>query len=102
MSDVTGAEERVLRDAVAALRARVMALVLAMVGGTGFSLATLWLVIRGGENVGQHLGLLRHYFPGYAVTWWGALGAFFYGALTGAILGLSLAWIYNRIAALRS
>ncbi len=98
---MTGIEEReelALARAVARLRAGVVAVVFGLTAGTGLWLATAWLVIRGGENVGQHLGLLRFYFPGYSVTWGGAFVGFFYGALIGGTAGFFLAWIYNRLA----
>jgi hypothetical protein len=69
-----------------------------MVGGFGLFLATLWLVVKGGPNVGQNLGLLRAYYPGYTVTWAGSLVGFFYGALTGGVLGWCVAWLYNVLA----
>lgn len=75
-----------------------MAIVFGMVGGVGLLLATVWLLIKGGDPVGPTLGLLGNYFPGYAVTWPGALIGFVYGALMGAIAGWSTAWIYNRVA----
>ena len=84
--------------AIARLRAGIVAVVTGMVGGFGLFAATLWLVIRGGPNVGQHLGLLSAYFPAYSETWWGALVCFFYGALTGAVLGGWVAWLYNVLA----
>lgn len=91
-------EERLIEAAVARMRAGVMAIVFGMVGGLGLFLATAWLLVRGGEDVGRNLGLLSNYFPGYSVTWAGSLVGLAYGALVGAILGWSLAWIYNRIA----
>jgi hypothetical protein len=92
------AEERELvRAAVVRIRARAMALVFAMVGGLGLFVATIWLVIRGGPNVGQHLSLLRSYFPGFEVTWAGGLVGFCYGALVGAVIGWCIASIYNRV-----
>ncbi|HVR29488.1 MAG TPA: hypothetical protein VMS86_08130 [Thermoanaerobaculia bacterium] len=84
--------------AVARLRAGIMALVFALIGGIGLLVATVWLLVRGGPNVGMHLGLLGNYFPGYDVTWSGAVLGFVYGALTGGLLGFSLAWVYNRLA----
>lgn len=75
-----------------------MAIVFGMVGGVGLFLATVWLLIKGGDPVGPTLGLLGNYFPGYAVTWPGALIGFVYGALVGGIAGWSTAWIYNRVA----
>ena len=35
------------------------------------------------ESVGQHLGLLSIYFPGYDVTWGGAFLGFIYGFFVG-------------------
>lgn len=86
---------------VARLRAAIVAIVTAMVMGSGLLAATLWLVIKGGPNVGQNLGLLRAYYPGYSVTWGGALLGFVYGALTGAVLGWCVAWLYNLLASWR-
>ena len=87
-----------LQASITRLRASVMALVFGLVGGMGLFVATLWLVIRGGERVGPHLGLLGQYFPGYSVTWSGCFVGFFYGALVGAATGWSVAWLYNRLA----
>jgi hypothetical protein len=87
---------------IARLREGIVALVTAMVTGFGLFAATLWLVIKSGPDVGQHLGLLRSYYPGYTVTWIGSLVGLFYGALTGAILGWSVARLYNALAGWRS
>jgi hypothetical protein len=95
---LSGEEKELVRSAVLRIRARAMALVFAMAGGLGLFVATIWLVIRGGPNVGQHLALLRSYFPGFEVTWAGSLVGFAYGALLGALIGWCIAWIYNRIA----
>jgi hypothetical protein len=95
-------EQLLVARAIARLRAGIVAIVTGMIGGAALLAATLWLVIKGGPNVGQHLGLLRAYYPGYAVTWTGALVGFFYGALTGAILGWCVAWLYNVLASRRA
>ncbi len=87
---------------IARLRARIVAIVSGMVAGFGLFAATLWLVIKGGPNVGQNLGLLRAYYPGYSVTWGGSLLGLLYGALTGALLGWSVAGLYNFLARRRS
>jgi hypothetical protein len=81
------------------MRAGVMAIVFGLVCGTGLFLATAWLLMQGGPRVGQTLGLLRYYFPGYTVTWPGSVVGFLYGALVGGTIGGLLAWIYNRVAA---
>ena len=83
---------------IARLRAGIIAIVSAMVAGFGLFFATLWLVVKGGPNVGQNLGLLRAYFPGYSVTWTGSLMGLVYGALSGAVLGWCVAWFYNILA----
>jgi hypothetical protein len=94
----TGLERDLLQAAVVRMRARIMALVFGMLGGTGLCVATVWLLVRGGPNVGLHLNLLGNYFPGYSVTWPGAALGFVYGALAGAAVGFALAWVYNRVA----
>ena len=94
-------EAELISAAVARLRAGVMAIVFGMVCGMGLFSATVWLLIRGGPNVGLHLSLLRNYFPGYSVSWTGSLLGLVYGTLVGGGLGWSVAWIYNRLAALR-
>lgn len=91
-------ERLLLKRATARLRASVMATTFGIVGGTGLFVATVWLLLRGGPNVGEHLNLLGVYFPGYRVSWPGAFAGFGYGGITGAFLGGCTAWIYNRIA----
>lgn len=95
-------EVELVEAAVARMRAGVMATVFALVGGVGLCLATVWLLVLDGANVGQHLGLLRHYFPGYSVTWPGALVGLAYGMLTGGIVGWSLARLYNALVRWRN
>lgn len=95
---MTASELELIRAGILRLRTRILALVFGLCGGTGIFFATAALLIRGGENVGQHLRLLNVYLPGYEVTWPGAFIGFMYGALYGAILGFTLAWIYNRLA----
>ena len=94
---LSDAEHELVRAAIVRLRARVMAVAFALAGGTALLVATLWLVIRGGPTVGPHLSLLANYFPGYEVSLTGSLIGFGYGALTGAVIGWSIASIYNRL-----
>ena len=97
-SDIEKLEQQLIRTAVVRLRSRVMAMVFGVVGGTGLFVATVWLLVRRGVDVGVHLELMNNFFPGYSVTWTGAFIGFFYGALSGAIIGWSVAWVYNRVA----
>ena len=94
-------EEALLRAAVARLRAGILAIVCGMLAGSGLLVATAWLVVRGGPNVGQHLELLRNYLPGYTVTWPGAFLGGFYGVLIGAAVGWATAWLYNWLVDVR-
>jgi hypothetical protein len=93
----TPADRRRIRLAVARLRARILATVFGLVAGTGLAFMTAWLTLLGGDDVGKHLKLLRFYFPGYTVTWTGALVGFVYGFATGAAVGGLTAWFYNRV-----
>lgn len=96
--DLSEADQRLIEAAIARMRAGVMAVVFGMVGGFSLWIATAWLLVRGGPNVGLHLGLLRNYFPGYSVTWTGSLVGLAYGAVIGAVAGWLLARVYNRVA----
>lgn len=94
-------ERIILRRAVARLRARIMAVTFGMTGGIALFVATGWLILRGGENVGAHLGLLGFYFPGYTVTWPGAFVGLAYGSMVGGLTGAAIAWTYNAIVLFR-
>lgn len=100
-SEIDKAQAEALSRAVARLRAGLTAIVFGMTCGVVLWIATAWLVIRGGHNIGAHLGLLRFYFPGYSVTWPGAFIGLGYGILVGGLGGFILAWTYNRLAAWR-
>jgi hypothetical protein len=89
---------RLITRTIARVRIVIVAIVTGMVGGFGLFAATVWLLIKGGPNVGQNLSLLGAYYPGYTVSWLGSLVGLFYGALTGAALGGSVAWFYNLLS----
>lgn len=95
-------QRALIEHSIARLRIGISAVVTAMVAALVLFVATLWLVIKGGPNVGQHLGLLRAYYPGYSVTWTGSLLGLVYGGLTGFALGGCVAWLYNLIAGWRA
>ena len=88
--------------AAARIQAGVLALVFAAVGGLGVFLMTVWLLIKGGPNVGVHLQLLGQYFWGYSVSWPGCFVGFFYGALVGGVGGWAVGALYNLFAAART
>jgi hypothetical protein len=90
-----------LSRSVARIQAAVLALVFGLMGGAGLFLMTVWLLLKGGAEVGPHLRLLSNYFPGYSVTWMGSLVGFFWGALVGALVGWTIGTVYNRIVGIR-
>jgi protoporphyrinogen oxidase len=65
------------------------------VGAVVLSLATLFLVLKGGAVVGPTLALLRQYLPGYAVTVTGSAVALGYGVVLGFVTGWALAGLAN-------
>ena len=70
--------------------------------GLTLFLATLVLVIKGGEHVGAHLKLLSQFYIGYTVTYAGSFVGLLYGFITGYVAGWLIAWIYNRVVALKN
>lgn len=80
------------------LNARAWGISAGLLLGGGLFLATIFLVIRGGETVGPHLSMLGVFFPGYRVTWPGAFIGFVYAFVLGYGLGRVIGSIYNRLA----
>jgi hypothetical protein len=94
-------EKLVVGRAVARIHAGVLALVCAVLGGGGLFLMTVWLLIKGGPNVGLHLNLLGHYFYGYSVTWPGSVVGLVYGLVAGGLVGWIIGKVYNLAVWLR-
>lgn len=90
-----------MAKAVARLQAKILAMVMGFVCGLGLFGATVWLVLKGGNQVGLHLNLLGHYFPGYSVTWTGAFVGSIYAALIGGAIGWAIGLVYNMIVGVR-
>jgi hypothetical protein len=67
--------------------------------GFGLLFATEFLVFKGGDSVGPHLGLLSVYLPGYSVTFVGGLVGFVYAFVIGYGIGRSIVTIYNHLNA---
>jgi hypothetical protein len=95
---VTYREEEQIEKAVVVLNAKLLGVVLGFLLGLGLFLATIFLVLKGGPNVGQHLNLLSQFYPGYSVSYSGSLVGFLYGMVTGFVIGAVLGGIYNRVA----
>ncbi len=91
-------EEEALEKAVVRLNAKLMGIVVGFLAGLGLFLATMILVLKGGPNVGAHLGLLSQFFPGYRVTFLGSFVGFFYAFVVGFVIGSVLGAVYNKVA----
>src|SRR5688572_23895357 len=91
------AEEQALRRVFLRMRVRVLGISIALLFGLGLFAATNILILRGGENVGAHLGLLASYFPGYRVSFGGSLIGFLYASAIGYVIGSAIAVVYNRL-----
>ena len=86
-----------LERALLRLNARAWGIATGMLFGLLIFFATNFLVVRGGENAGQHLRLLRVFFPGYTVSFVGSLVGFVYAFVVGYALGRLIGLVYNRL-----
>jgi hypothetical protein len=91
-------EEQALRRVMLRINEQGWGIAIGMVLGLGLFIATNFLIIRGGEDVGQHLALLGAYFPGYRVTFIGSLIGFVYAFVLGYGIGRTIGVVYNRLA----
>ena len=93
--------ENVVLTRVMRLNANINGLVAGIMVGLGIFVATNWLVLKGGDVVGPHLGLLGQFFIGYEVSFGGSLIGFAYGFATGFSVGYLIARIYNWVVDVR-
>lgn len=94
--------ELILERAVLKLNANILGIVLGIITGLAIFVATNFLIVKGGPVVGPHLALLRAFFPFYSVTFLGSLIGFFWGLISGYIVGFVIASIYNLVIKLKS
>jgi hypothetical protein len=95
---MTATNSSTVQASLMRLNARAWGISTGLLLGGGLFLATIFLVIRGGPMVGQHLSMLRVFFPGYSVTWLGAFVGFIYAFVLGYGLGRIIGSVYNRLA----
>jgi hypothetical protein len=103
VSPLTETEEQLDRQRLVRAFARLDPTALGMSVGVVVAVAVFLLkaivLLRGpvesGAETGPHLGLLAYYFPGYRVSWGGALVGLSWGALDGFVAGALLAWAVN-------
>ena len=109
MATVNQTKNEKLFRAVVKLNAKILGLVLGILMGLSFFIATNWLLIKGGHIspsgeyvVGPHLQLLSQFFIGYRVSFVGSIIGFFYGFALGTLCGAAMGWIYNKIVDFRN
>ena len=86
-----------LNKAVHRLNQRAWGWAVGLLAGGGLFIATNFLIIKGGPNVGQHLQLLSAYFPGYRVTFVGSVIGFVYAFVLGYAVGRFVGTVYNKL-----
>jgi hypothetical protein len=95
MSNVEPTEDDAIVTVVVRLNAVTTGVVAGLFAGAILLLATLWLVIKGGPQVGPHLGLLSQYLPGYSVSVAGGFVGLAYGLVLGFVSGYLIGAVYN-------
>lgn len=86
-----------LDQAVMRLNGRAWGIAMGLLFGGGLFVATNFLVLKGGIDVGRHLRLLSVFFPGYSVTFVGSVIGFIYAFVVGYALGRLIGSVYNRL-----
>lgn len=87
--------ESELQQQILRLNARAWGVAFGLLLGGGLFIATVVLVLKGGPNAGQHLSLLRVFFPGYSVSIVGAIIGFIYAFVVGYAFGRLVGSAYN-------
>ena len=91
------AENEVLEHTILRLNGRAWGIAFGLLFGLGIFIATNILVLKGGPNPGQHLRMLRVFFPGYSVTFLGSLVGFVYSFVFGYAMGRLIGGLYNKL-----
>ena len=94
---LTVEEQDLLNTTIQEMNGQGWGIALGLTLGVALFVATNVLVIKGGNPVGPHLGLLREYFPGYSVTFPGSFVGFAYAFVVGYVIGRAVVTIYNRL-----
>jgi hypothetical protein len=80
-------DQDVVHGTISRIQARAWGVATGLILGVGLCLATIVLVVRGGPDMGQHLGRIATVLPGYSVSWLGAFVGLVYGFVIGYGLG---------------
>jgi protoporphyrinogen oxidase len=89
--------DRAVMKSLARMDKLAFATAIGTVCGSSIWIATMWLLIKGGDVVGPNLSLLREYFLGYSVTAKGAFIGFGYSFFWGFFFGWLFAYLRNLV-----
>jgi ABC-type dipeptide/oligopeptide/nickel transport system permease subunit len=95
-------EEEIIRRAVVKLNGHILGFVIGTLSAVMIFVATNWLVLKGGDEVGPHMSLLGQFLIGYSVTFAGSIIGAAYLFVIGYLCGLFIAWVYNWVVSLRT
>lgn len=91
------AADKVIIEAFAKLDRTALGLAVGTLCGLSVFLATIFLVLKGGEVVGPNLALLGQFFFGYTVSTAGAFIGLVYGVVTGFVVGWLIGLLRNSL-----
>ena len=95
-------EEEQIRHSVVKLNGHILGFVVGVIGALVIFIATNWLVLKGGEVVGPHMGLIDQFLLGYSVSFLGSLIGAAYLFVIGYVSGLFISAVYNWVISFRS
>ena len=78
------------------LNPKALAIALGSVWGFNWFILTWWMILF--EGITHEVTLLGRWYRGFTVSPVGSLVALVYGFADGFLIGLMVAWIYNKIA----
>lgn len=93
----TSTADRVIIEAFARLDRTALGVAVGTLAGLLVFLATIFLLIKGGEVVGPNLALLAQFFFGYTVSIPGAFVGLFYGFVFGFVVGWLIGLLRNSL-----
>jgi hypothetical protein len=91
------ATDKAIIEAFAKLDRTALGVALGTLCGLIVFLATIILIIKGGEVVGPNLALLGQFFFGYSVTPTGAFIGLVYGTIVGFVIGWLVGFLRNSL-----
>lgn len=90
-------KDELLIQTVAKIDRAALGIAVGILCGAGIFLATNFLILKGGERIGQNFALLSQYFYGFSISFAGSLIGLIYGFISGFIVGWLIAFLRNLV-----